>query len=146
MGIEIEVKQGTDAEVRIKFVNEKNDEFTTKNLNAGHQLSKDMLNKKNVVKINLADVFDFKDTSSKESKDLSLLLTSKELSFKYYSSIFIMNFHFSNNCRIESSDNSIIIRKISIKGSVIQSYSGDVQNKDGFKKLEMEQFYGCSGV
>ena len=57
-----------------------------------------------------------------------------------------MNFHVSNICRIESSDNSIIIRKISIKGSVIQSYSGDVQNKDGFKKLETEQFYACSGV
>jgi len=129
MGIEIEVKQGTDAEVRIKFVNEKNDEFTTKNLNAGYQLSKDMLNKKHVIKINFSDVFDFKDTSPNESKDLRLLLTSKELSFK-----------------IESSDNSIIIRKISIKGSVIQSYSGDVQNKDGFKKLETEQFYACSDV
>ena len=89
MGIEIEVKQGTDAEVRIKFVNEKNDEFTTKNLNAGYQLSKDMLNKKNVIKINFSDVFDFKDTSPNESKDLRLLLTSKELSFEYKSSIFL---------------------------------------------------------
>lgn len=137
MGIEIEVKQGTDAEVRIKFVNEKTDEFTTKNLNEkgcfsnpdGCKISKDILSKKDVIRMNFVDVFDVKDTSLMESKDLSLLLTSKELSFK-----------------IESSDDSVSIRKIVIKGCVIQSYTGDVQNKDGFKKLEVEQFYACSNV